>query len=39
MGVELLDLLLKPGKTLLEIRTLSFERVNHLLNARHDAAP
>jgi hypothetical protein len=39
VGVELVDLLLEPGEALLEIRTLGFERVDHLLNARHDAAP
>jgi hypothetical protein len=31
--VELLDLLFEPGETLLEFRALSFERVDHLLNA------
>ena len=31
--VELLDLLIEPGETLLEFRALGFERVDHLLNA------
>jgi hypothetical protein len=36
VGVELTDLLLKPRQMLFDFCTLSLERVDDLLNARHD---